>query len=50
VGLEHLWLDRGVFATDGALVERAATILTAVEASVMGSAAARDLLKLRSPA
>ena len=51
VGLEdNLWLDRGVLATNGALVERAATILTAMGASVMGPAAARDLLKLRSPA
>ena len=51
VGLEdNLWLDRGVLATNGALVERAATILTAMGASVMGPAATRDLLKLRSPA
>ncbi len=51
VGLEdNLWLDRGVLATNGALVERAATILTAMGASVMGPAATRELLKLRSPA
>ena len=51
VGLEdNLWLDRGVLATNGALVERAATILSAMGASVMGPAATRDLLKLRSPA
>ena len=51
VGLEdNLWLDRGVLASNGALVERAATILTAMGASVMGPAATRDLLKLRSPA
>ena len=51
VGLEdNLWLDRGVLATNGALVERAATILTAMGTSVMGPAATRDLLKLRSPA
>ena len=51
VGLEdNLWLDRGVLATNGALVERAATILTAMGASVMGPAATRDLLELRSPA
>ena len=51
VGLEdNLWLDRGVLATNGALVERAATILTAMGASVMGPGAVRDLLELRSPA
>ena len=51
VGLEdNLWLDRGVLATNGALVERAATILTAMGASVMGPAATREALKLRSPA
>ncbi len=51
VGLEdNLWLDRGVLATNGALVERAATILTAMGASVMGPAETRALLKLRSPA
>ncbi len=48
VGLEdNLFLDRGVPATNGALVERAATILTAMGASVMGPGATRDLLKLR---
>ncbi len=48
VGLEdNLFLDRGVLATNGALVERAATILNAMGASVMGPAATRDLLKLR---
>ena len=48
VGLEdNLFLDRGVLATNGALVERAATILTAMGATVMGPGAARDLLKLR---
>ena len=48
VGLEdNLFLDRGVLATNGALVERAATILTAMGASVMGPAATRDLLRLR---
>ncbi len=51
VGLEdNLYLDRGVLATNGALVERAATILTAMGASVMGPAAVRESLKLRSPA
>ena len=48
VGLEdNLFVDRGVLATNGALVERAATILSAMGASVMGPAATRDLLKLR---
>ncbi len=48
VGLEdNLFVDRGVLATNGALVERAATILNAMGASVMGPAATRDLLKLR---
>ena len=48
VGLEdNLFLDRGVLATNGALVERAATILNAMGASVMGPDATRDLLKLR---
>ena len=50
VGLEdNLWLDRGVLATNGALVERAATILTAMGSSVMGPAAVRGMLNLRSP-
>ena len=50
VGLEdNLWLDRGVLATNGALVDRAATILTAMGSSVMGPSAVRELLKLRSP-
>ena len=51
VGLEdNLWLDRGVLATNGALVERAATVLTAMGSTVMGPAAVRDLLQLRTPA
>ena len=51
VGLEdNLWLGRGELATNGALVERAATIITAMGSSVMGPAAVRELLKLRSPA
>ena len=50
VGLEdNLWLDRGVLATNGALVERAATILTAMGSTVMGPAAVRGMLNLRSP-
>ena len=48
VGLEdNLFVDRGVLATNGALVERAATILNAMGASILGPAATRDLLKLR---
>ncbi len=48
VGLEdNLFLERGVLATNGALVERAATILTAMGSKVMGPRAVRNLLKLR---
>ena len=51
VGLEdNLWLDRGELATNGALVERASTILTAMGSAVMGPAAVRELLNLGSPA
>ena len=50
VGLEdNLNLDRGVLATNGQLVERAATILTAMGGKVLGPAEVRRLLKLRSP-
>ena len=50
VGLEdNLFLDRGVLASNGQLVERAATILTAMGASVMGPAEVRQKLKLRQP-
>jgi uncharacterized protein (DUF849 family) len=48
VGLEdNLFLSRGVLATNGALVERAATILTAMGARVLGPEAVREKLKLR---
>ncbi|MBV1704091.1 MAG: 3-keto-5-aminohexanoate cleavage protein [Hyphomicrobiales bacterium] len=47
VGLEdNLWLSKGVPATNGALVERAAAILSAMGASVLGPAAVRERLKL----
>ena len=47
VGLEdNLFLRRGELATNGQLVERAVTILTAMGARVMGPAAVRDKLKL----
>jgi uncharacterized protein (DUF849 family) len=50
VGLEdNLFLDRGVFASNGRLVERAATIVTAMGAKVLSPAEARQKLKLRQP-
>lgn len=50
VGLEdNLYLDRGVFASNGALVERAAEILARMGASVLGPAEVRARLGLRSP-
>jgi uncharacterized protein (DUF849 family) len=51
VGLEdNLSLDRGVLASNGQLVERAATIVAAMGARVIGPAEARAKLKLRRPA
>jgi uncharacterized protein (DUF849 family) len=48
VGLEdNLFLDRGVLASNGQLVERAATIVTAMGARVLGPAEVRAKLKLR---
>jgi uncharacterized protein (DUF849 family) len=48
VGLEdNLFLDRGVLASNGQLVERAATILTNMGARVLTPAEAREKLKLR---
>ena len=48
VGLEdNLFLDRGVLATNGQLVERAATIVTTMGARVLGPAEVREKLKLR---
>jgi len=49
VGLEdNLNLERGVLASNGQLVERAATILTAMGAKLLGPAEVRTLLKLRA--
>jgi len=48
VGLEdNLFLDRGVLASNGQLVERAATIVTAMGARVLTPAEVRAKLKLR---
>jgi uncharacterized protein (DUF849 family) len=47
VGLEdNLFLSRGVLASNGALVERAATILTAMGARILGPEDVRRKLKL----
>ena len=47
VGLEdNLYLSRGVLATNGALVERAVTILTAMGSRVIGPARVREKLRL----
>ena len=51
VGLEdNLFLDRGLLASNGQLVERAATILSNMGARVLGPAEVRDRLKLRKRA
>ena len=48
VGLEdNLFLDRGALATNGQLVERAATIVTAMGAKLLGPEDVREKLKLR---
>ena len=48
VGLEdNLFLDRGALASNGQLVERAATIVTAMGARVLGPAEVRAKLNLR---
>ena len=48
VGLEdNIWLDKGVLATNGQLVERAATIARAMGSRVMGPAEVREKLKLQ---
>jgi uncharacterized protein (DUF849 family) len=50
VGLEdNLFLDRGVLASNGQLVERAATIVSAMGARVLCPAEVREKLKLRNP-
>ena len=47
VGLEdNIWLERGVKATNGALVERAVTILEAMNVRVLGPTEVRDRLRL----
>lgn len=51
VGLEdNIWLDRGQLATNGALVERAATILTAMGCRLLTPQEVRAKLKLRGRA
>jgi uncharacterized protein (DUF849 family) len=48
VGLEdNIYLSKGVLATNGTLVERAVTILEAMNARVLSPAEARTLLKLK---
>jgi 3-dehydrocarnitine:acetyl-CoA trimethylamine transferase len=48
VGLEdNIYLQKGVLATNGTLVERAVTILEAMNARVLGPADVRTLLKLQ---
>ena len=48
VGLEdNIWLERGVKATNGALVERAVTILEAMNVRVLGPAEVRERLSLK---
>ncbi|WP_415182459.1 3-keto-5-aminohexanoate cleavage protein [Phaeovulum sp.] len=47
VGLEdNIWLDKGVLASNGDLVDRAGTILTAMGARIIGPAEVREKLKL----
>lgn len=47
VGLEdNLWLEKGVQATNGSLVERAVTILQSMNVRVLGPAEVRERLKL----
>lgn len=47
VGLEdNLWLEKGVLATNGSLVERAVSILHAMNVRVLGPAEVREKLKL----
>jgi uncharacterized protein (DUF849 family) len=48
VGLEdNIWLERGVKATNGGLVERAVTILEAMNVRVLGPAEVREKLRLK---
>jgi uncharacterized protein (DUF849 family) len=49
VGLEdNIWLERGVKATNGALVERAVTILEAMNVRVLGPGEVREKLRLET--
>jgi uncharacterized protein (DUF849 family) len=51
VGLEdNVYLSRGRLATNGELVERAVTILEAMNARVLGPGEVREKLKLRQRA
>ena len=48
VGLEdNIWLQKGVLASNGDLVERAVTILTAMNARILGPTEVRERLKLQ---
>jgi uncharacterized protein (DUF849 family) len=50
VGLEdNIWLERGVKATNGMLVERAVAILRAMNVRVLGPAEVREQLSLAAP-
>jgi uncharacterized protein (DUF849 family) len=50
VGLEdNLYLSRGVFASNGQLVERARTIIECMGMSVATPAEAREIMGLRTP-
>ncbi len=47
VGLEdNIWLERGIKATNGALVERAVTILESMNVRVLGAGEVRERLQL----
>jgi uncharacterized protein (DUF849 family) len=51
VGLEdNIWLERGVKAMNGQLVERAAAILRAMNVRVLGPAETREKLRLTASA
>jgi uncharacterized protein (DUF849 family) len=50
VGLEdNIYLDKGVFASNGQLVERAVSITEQLGSRVVTPAEARDMLGLRKP-
>ena len=49
VGLEdNLYLEKGVYASNGSLVEKAATIINNLGANVMGVSEARKKLDLKN--